>query len=463
MDTTLLGLNAEKFFKEYVYIKDSDRNKHMAITGQTGCGKTTIIINMIFQDCLKNDRSIVIIDPKGEFETFEKIYAVAKMAGREDDILHFSLTDRQGSHTYNPLLLGKGIDPDVVIEAFIGNYDSDNSYYLDVARSVFPLIYKILNSSGMPFTAMDVYKYLENPEVFEIINKEFYTKYPSSIPYLSTLDSEVRRLNAQHKDFRLALIGFLNYLLKFDIPQMGEADSDIDLVDCVMNKKIVYFSLPTNAHTARAKLIAKMLQANLRYISAMIQTRMMPVKTLVSVFIDEFGSVADNDFIEAINKARSSGMMITLCMQTMADLSAVSDDFKQRVEESTLTKIHMKQNSPEECEHIASSVGTKLGFKMTRREKLGDFGNKILTGESSYRDTFEYVLHPDKIKKLNSYGQGYLISRVTNEIKCVNFSGIDIQASGEFVKQPRTNKRPGLDIYKNFNSFDLVTGKLTKR
>ncbi len=36
MDVTLLGLNAEKFFKEYVYIKDSDRNKHMASTGQTG-------------------------------------------------------------------------------------------------------------------------------------------------------------------------------------------------------------------------------------------------------------------------------------------------------------------------------------------------------------------------------------------------------------------------------------------
>jgi intracellular multiplication protein IcmO len=458
MDATLLGLNAEKFFNEYVYIKDSDRNKHMAITGQTGCGKTTIIINMIYQDCLKNDRSIVIIDPKGEVETFEKIYAVAKMAGREADILHFSLTNRQLSHTYNPLLLGKGIDPDVVIEAFIGNYYSDNTYYLDVARSIFPLVYKILNSSGMPFTAMDIYSYLENPEVFEIVNKELYTKFPDSISYLSTLDSEVRRLNAQHKEFRLALIGFFNYLLKFDIPQMGEADSDIDLVDCVMNKKIIYFSLPTNAHTARAKLIAKMLQANLRYISAMIQTGMLSSKTLVSVFIDEFGSVADADFIEAINKARSSGMMITLCMQTMKDLAAVSEDFKQRIEESTLTKIHMKQNSPEECEHIASSVGTKLGFKMTRREKLGDFGNKILTGESSYRDTFEYVLHPDKIKRLHSYGQGYLISRLTNEIKCVNFSGLGIKGSNGFIKKERESKMPGLNVSKRFNLLGLDKG-----
>jgi len=450
MDNTLLGLNAEKFFKEYVYIKDADRNKHMAITGQTGCGKTTVIINMIYQDCLKNDRSIVIIDPKGELETFEKIYAVAQAAGRGMDVLHFSLTDKRGSNTYNPLLLGKDIDPDVVIEAFIGNYDSDNAYYSDVARSIFPLVYKMLNTSDIPFTPMDVYKYLDNSEVFEAINKEFYTKYPASIPYLSALDSEIRRLNAQHKDFRLALIGLFNYLLKFDIPQMGEADSDIDLVDCVTNKKIVYFSLPTNAHPERAKLIAKMLQANLRYISSMIQTRMLPLKTLVSVFIDEFGSVADKDFIEAINKARSSGMMITLCMQTMTDLAAVSDDFKQRVEESTLTKIHMKQHSPEECEHIAMSVGTKLGYKMTRREKLGDFGNKILTGESSCRDTNEYILHPDKIKRLHSYGQGYLISRVSNEIKCINFSGIDIQGRGDFIKQPRKNKREGLDIFKRF-------------
>ena len=87
----------------------------------------------------------------------------------------------------------------------------------------------------------------------------------------------------------------------------------------------------------------------------------------------------------------------------------------------------------------------------TRREKLGDFGNKILTGESSYRDTFEYILHPDKIKRLNSYGQGYFISRVTNEIKCVNFSGLGIEGSGGFIKKPRQNKKVGLDIFKRFD------------
>ena len=452
-ESTLLGLNAENFFKKFVYINDEDRNKHMVITGQTGCGKTTVITNMILQDSLKGDRSIVIIDPKGEISTFERIYKMAEISGRADDVLNFSLMDKLNSNTYNPLLLGSGIDPDVVIESFIGNYHSDNSYYLDVARSIFPLVYKILNSSGLPFTVMDVYKYLDNPDVFEVVNKEFYEKYPKSRQYLMTLDSEIRRLNAQHKDFRLALIGLFNFLLKFDIPQMQEADSDIDLIECVKNKKIVYFSLPTNAHPERAKLIARMLQANLRYISSMIQTGALPTKTLVSLFIDEFGSVADLDFIETLNKSRSSGMMVTLCLQTMTDLAVISKDYKQRVEESTLNKIYMKQHSPEECEHIAKSIGTIVTQKKTHQEKIGTYGNKILTGEASIRETNEYILHPDKIKQLNSYGQGYFYSRVNNQIKCVNFSGFRLNGQSNFIKTPRKNKREGVGIYDKHDLF----------
>src|SRR5208282_4018093 len=104
--------------------------------------------------------------------------------------------------------------------------------------------------------------------------------------------------------------------------------------------------------------IARMVQANLRYISSLIQTGQIPKDTLVSIIIDEYASFAEESFVEVLNKARSSGMMVTIAHQSLSDLRAVSEAFMKRIDENTLNKIYLKQNDPDLCELIAKSLGT---------------------------------------------------------------------------------------------------------
>ena len=164
---------------------------------------------------------------------------------------------------------------------------------------------------------------------------------------------------------------------------LNDADSDIVLTDAIRQRKIVYFQLPTNAYPIQAVNIARMVQANLRYISSLIQIGKLPKDVLVSVIIDEYGSFAEESFVEVLNKARDSGMMVTIAHQSLSDLTAISDTFMKRIDENTMNKIYLKQTDPVLCELIAKSMGTYTKQEKTYRMTGGRFGNQIYSGESS--------------------------------------------------------------------------------
>ena len=126
----------------------------------------------------------------------------------------------------------------------------------------------------------------------------------------------------------------------------------------------------------------------------------LPKDILVSVIIDEYASFAEESFIEVLNKARSSGMMVTIAHQSLSDLRAISDAFMKRIDENTLNKIYLKQTDPELCELIAKSMGTYIKEEKTYRMTGGRFGNQIYTGETSNRVVNEFYFPPDRIKNL---------------------------------------------------------------
>ena len=275
--------------------------------------------------------------------------------------------------------------------------------------------------------------------------------------HMLLMDGEIRKLNSQHKNWRVCLIGLNIYLEQFDHPLLNEADADIDLYDCIKNKKMVYFQLPTNAYPVLAPVIGRMVQANLRYLSSLIQTKQLVTDSPVSLIIDEYGTFADETFLEVLNKARSSCMMVTLGHQSMSDLTAVSESFMRRIDENTLNKIILKQTDPKLCEHISRSIGTFKKQGRTYREAKGFFGNKILTGEASLKYENEFILHPDKIKNLHPYGQAYYISRADNQLRCVNISSIGgLKTEKGFIKNCKENKRDGLGFFNKYYQLNGV-------
>ncbi len=66
----LIGINCDRGPRELVRIADDDRRRHVYLVGQTGTGKTTLLKTMILDD-MRAGRGLCVIDPHGDL--FEEL------------------------------------------------------------------------------------------------------------------------------------------------------------------------------------------------------------------------------------------------------------------------------------------------------------------------------------------------------------------------------------------------------
>ena len=76
-------------------IYQSDRLFHTYIIGQTGTGKSTLLLNMAKQD-IKAGRGFCLLDPHGDLAE-----AIATELG--DNAIYWDVADSTSSYGYNPL------------------------------------------------------------------------------------------------------------------------------------------------------------------------------------------------------------------------------------------------------------------------------------------------------------------------------------------------------------------------
>lgn len=87
----LLGYNVYRGVKTPIYIKKEDRFRHFYVIGQTGTGKSTMLINLVRQD-LKDNEGFAVMDPHGQLA--EDIFPHIPRE-RADDIIYFNPADME--------------------------------------------------------------------------------------------------------------------------------------------------------------------------------------------------------------------------------------------------------------------------------------------------------------------------------------------------------------------------------
>lgn len=85
----ILGKNIFRGEETIIRMADDDRRRHFYVVGQTGTGKTTLMVNMIQQDILAG-RGVCFIDPHGS--DVEKILGMIPLE-RIEDVIYFNPGD----------------------------------------------------------------------------------------------------------------------------------------------------------------------------------------------------------------------------------------------------------------------------------------------------------------------------------------------------------------------------------
>jgi type IV secretory pathway TraG/TraD family ATPase VirD4 len=387
-----------------LYIPESARTGHVQIVGATGRGKTeSVILPWICRD-LKQSRSVILIDGKGDPSLVDEVRRYLSEIGKQAQVQYFDLGNESRSWVTNPLAQGT---PQQITDRIFASFDFEDPFYravqFDIAGAVIALIQEV-ESDFVTFTTL--HEFLTNDAVLsEAVGKSKDMRLVAKL---------TRFLSERRSDRDQKLAGLVSQIAPFAVGEVAhlvngprsdeEQERYLSISDIVARSegdepKFVAILIPTLKYQAIGHQLGRLLLQELGWAVGVRSSNPESSKTLLPVFLDEFSAFVYPGFENILNKARSSRVPLHLSHQSHADLERISPAFAKSVHTNTNVKCLLGLNDPETADFFAKHLGTFTTEKETERAKeTGWFKNRERTGDISIRQVEEYRIHPNRLK-----------------------------------------------------------------
>ena len=329
--TLLIGENDYLGLSQPVYISEKDRSTHMYVVGQTGTGKTTLLKNMILAD-MKAGRGLCLIDPHGDL--FDELLEIIPEA-RKDDVVIFDPSDTEYPVGFNLLECSDEQQRQIVVRemrAIMHRYLEDTYKHMAVEFTG-PIFYQHMQ--------MNMLLTMSNPNLPGTL-LEFYQIYQSQNYWrrwmpLRWEDDQLRRW----VDVALPQMDYTNrrnpqdpslgeYLSSkfvdfvFD-PRLrlifGQPKSTINLGNIINDRKILLVNLAKGLiGEANAQFLGLILMAKFQA-EVMSRAQLDPAdRKPFYLYVDEFQSLATENFSVLLSEARKFGVSLILANQYISQI-----------------------------------------------------------------------------------------------------------------------------------------------
>lgn len=438
----LLGYTSDKMLP--VRIPAEFLMRHGYIVGQSGVGKTVLGKLLMYQQ-IQRGGGLIFVDGKLDSNAYEELYAFCCLAGRRDDFLIINPGNPAQSNTYNPVLEGDPQEITSRILTLIPESDGPAAFFRSQATQAIGTIIAALQCLGKAYSFIDLVTLLMSDvslaEVSRLLSEYPYCKDARATSFQLWLEN-YKEVGKPNKDgsptprkimtsaLKKNLGGLGGELFQFATGSFGEVmnsyDPEIRLYDDILANKIIYVALPTMGKAEASSALGKMFIGDLRTAIARIQALPeddrpgwtgsieKPATPAYFAFFDEVGSYATQAMDKLFEQGRSAGIACFPASQTLANLDAVSDEFKEQVLGNTWTMVIFKIKSQKTCEECADLIGmTRRGIRNEGDSISNSEGIRSLqvnpqaqisdsSGESDgIREQEEYLIHPDHFKSLD--------------------------------------------------------------
>lgn len=333
---TIIGLTLE------------ERRRHTYMIGATGTGKTTLLLQMIYQDICKG-KGLAVIDPHGDLS--KRLLEVIPK-NRIQDVVYFNPYDIEHPVCLNFLELPKNLSP---VER-----EREKEFLTSNLISVFHKLYEARYSGprmehilrNVILTALE----LEEPTLFTIYQLLTNTKYRKQV--VNNLTDEVLKtfwkneFAAQGSYQRAEQISpitnklgrFLTTTLTRNI--LNHYKTKMDFTEIMDNKKILLCDLSKgkigedNSFFLGSLIIAKLELAAFRRINQPENDR-----TDFFLYVDEFQNFATATFAQVLSEARKYRLSAILAHQNTVQLE---NDLLDTVIGNSGTMISFRTSSPKD-------------------------------------------------------------------------------------------------------------------
>jgi len=407
--------------------------RHTAIIGQSGVGKTVLGEFLLWQQAVRGG-GFIFIDAKLDAETRDRLGLMMQILGREDDFYVLNVDKPENSNTYNPILRG---DADEVASRLLNLLPSAENnpgadYYRQSANHALTVITGALKAAKRRYHFSDLAILLQSPRAMAELERIVPPGSPERMSLQVFLDQFRKRgkegVQIDVDRVKTVLGGMSGRIATFAQGKFGKVFNtyapEIDLTDIVVNNKCLYVMLPTMGKDQAALNLGKMVLSDLRtavYNVQALKKHQRPNPPFL-VFADEMGSYVMPGIARLFEQARSASMAIIPAFQSFANLSVVSPDFADIIIQNTWNKCFFKFASKDSPEQAAEIIGKtkKFAYSLSRSENEGASnsnlratpqGNESKGGgfSESYRESEEYRVTPDQLKAL-SMGECFIMS-----------------------------------------------------
>jgi hypothetical protein len=455
--TTFVGVSPRRrlfgWTAEPVYLDERQRSTHCHVIGKTGSGKTqSVLFPQALQDIL-DGKGVVVMSAKGSNEEIETMKALARHAGREDELRIFSLPawnrPEVPTHTYNmvyvaPIGSDRPGDPVATAERVFKVLPmGDNVFYNQQAQIMFRNLCCALhgmldaNGNGIPFVMRDIAVCLKGVGALDTpygSGLEYVLKNSTNKEAVNEIRSQVTRLGHEIHKVLSGLVGAVDQFLS---PIVNAYDPDLVMETALETHQIVYIQLPSNLFKIQAPSLGKVFLQDIQQEGSLRQLdRSGRDQEPFSVIVDEYARFADVTICDSLSQLRDARVEFTIAHQSLADLEIVSKEFSASVKDNTRVKIILNQDNPDFCEQIAKSIGTFQEVLHTIRKDPGPFFTSLQSGVASSRVVESYKLHPNRIKNLARFGQGWLYS--DEQLKPLSFGRLDDSMKADYPLPAKT-------------------------
>lgn len=404
-------------------IMDQFMQRHTAIIGQSGVGKTTIGEYILWQQVARGG-GFCFIDAKLDADTRDKLAYMMELVGRPDDYYVLNVDEPHNSHSYNPLLDG---DSDEVASRLLNLLpDASNSpgadFYRQQSNYALTVLIGALKAAKRRYHFSDLAILLQSDKALEGLLR--LPLSPASRMPLEVFLNQFRKKDKNGSSLDInklkeVLGGMSGRIATFAQNKFGQVFNtytpEINLTDIVMNNKCIYVMLPTMGKDTAALNLGKMILSDLRtavYKVQGLKPNLRPNPPFI-VFADEMGSYVMPGIARLFEQARSANICMLPAFQSFANLSVVSPDFADIIIGNTWNKILFKFASKDSPEIAAEIIGKTMKFSVSyslsesesegaqnlRSNPQGNTSAGTGLGQS-FREKEEYRVTPDQLKSL---------------------------------------------------------------
>jgi DNA helicase HerA-like ATPase len=409
----LLGELGRRGSGRFCSLSPEELNKHVALIGTTGSGKTTTLRNFV-QYGLEKEQATIVIDGKGDVGLASLFETMALAQNRPFRL--FCMTDPSNltlsTLSYNPFTTGNATE---LTDKLMSLSDWSEEHYKLSAQRFLQLLFRAFKLKGVLPDLATITRYTNQRQLVELLvgnpiaapgqkRKSIITN-SLNLDDLTTqfaLSDEERELIASLETIDVkainGLASRLGILAEGSLRDMFKTDSQntLDLFEAIEEKAFIVFSLDSLLYPEQARLLGRLIVADIKA-QISYHGRHRAGQRVLLIF-DEFNIFASSTVVDLVNKSRAAGFEAVLSFQSLADIDCLEhgEYIRRQIIQNCNTLIVHRQNDRSDAEELAQNIGTKDSMIITQQISIDG-----PTGLGSIRPEKAFKVHPDQIKELN--------------------------------------------------------------